>query len=140
MSSNPEQAQRHFEFRFTVTPDLLDGYKHVNNARYLDLYEMARWDILDQSGLGQDYVHSRKIGPIIIEVTVRFSKELLPGEEILIKTASRRKNDLVYFFDQEMINSKGETASRATFTSALFDLEKRKMVKADSNWLKAFGF
>jgi acyl-CoA thioester hydrolase len=129
-----------FEFTFTVTDDLLDGYHHVNNARYLDLYERARWDILEKSGLGREMVGKNKIGPVIIEVTVRFSRELLPGEEIKITTTSRRKNELIFYFDQQMINSKGEIASKATFTTSLFDLEKRKMVKADDIWLKAMGF
>ncbi len=129
-----------FEFIFNVTDDLLDGYHHVNNARYLDLYENARWDILEKSGLGRNMVSKNKIGPVIIEVTVRFSRELLPGEEIKIITTSRRKNELVFYFDQQMINSKGEVASKAVFTTALFDLEKRKMVKADDIWLKAMGF
>ncbi len=130
---------KEYEYKFIVTPDLLDDYMHVNNARYLDLYERARWEILEKSGLGRDKVKESKIGPIIIEVTVRFSQELLPGEEIKITTTSRRKNDLVFYFDQEMINSKGKVASKAVFTSALFDLEKRKMVRPDEKWLEAMG-
>jgi len=129
-----------FEYSFVVTEDLLDGYHHVNNARYLDLYENARWHILEQSGLGREMVNKNKVGPVIIEVNVRFSRELLPGEEIKIITSSRRKNELVFYFDQQMINSKGEIASKAVFTTSLFDLEKRKMIKADANWLLAMGF
>lgn len=129
-----------FEYNFIVTDDLLDGYHHVNNARYLDLYENARWHILEQCGLGREMVGKNKVGPVIIEVTVRFSRELLPGEEIKIITTSRRKNELVFYFDQQMINSKGEIASKAVFTTSLFDLEKRKMIKADTNWLHAMGF
>jgi YbgC/YbaW family acyl-CoA thioester hydrolase len=129
-----------FEYHFVVSDDLLDGYNHVNNARYLELYENARWDILEKSGLGRDSIRINKIGPVIIEVTIRFSRELLPGENIRIITSSRRKNELVFYFDQQMINSKGEIASKAVFTTSLFDLEKRKMIKADEKWLKAMGF
>jgi len=129
-----------FSFSFVVSEDLTDEYGHVNNARYLELYEKARWDILEKSGLGQDIIRKHKIGPVILEVTVRFSRELLPGEMITIETSSRRKNNLIIYFDQQMINARGETASRAVFTSALFDLEKRKMVRADDDWLRAFGF
>jgi YbgC/YbaW family acyl-CoA thioester hydrolase len=137
---NPISKNKPFEYSFVVTDDLLDGYNHVNNARYLDLYERARWDILEKSGLGRESIHRNKIGPVIIEVTVRFSRELLPGEEIKILTTSRRKNEVVFYFDQQMINSQGKIASKAIFTTSLFDLEKRKMVKADDEWLKAMGF
>jgi YbgC/YbaW family acyl-CoA thioester hydrolase len=129
-----------FSYEFTVDKELLDEYGHVNNARYLDLYEKARWDILDKSGYGPEMVKESKKGPVILEVTVRFSRELLPGQRIRIETTSRRKNDIIFYFDQVMINEEGKEASRAVFTSALFDLEKRKMIKPDEGWLKAFGF
>ena len=134
---NPDKT---FEYIFKVTDDLLDDYGHVNNARYLDLYERARWDILEKSGLGREAVRKMKIGPVIIEVNVRFSRELLPGEKIKVITSSRKKNDLVFYFEQKMINEKGEIASKALFTTSLFDIEKRKMIKADDIWLKAMGF
>jgi len=129
-----------FVYEFTVTDDLLDEYGHVNNAQYLVLYEQARWNILEMSGLGADMIRVNKTGPVILEVTVRFSKELLRGQKITIETISRRKNELVFLFDQKMINETGEIASKAVFTAALFDLDKRKIIKADKQWLEAFGF
>ena len=129
-----------FHYKFIITEELLDEYGHVNNARYLELYEKARWDILKQSGIGPDKLITDRVGPVILEVTIRFSRELLNGEEITIITSSRRKNELLFYFDQQMINSKAETASKAVFTSALFDLDKRKMIRANEEWLKAFGF
>jgi thioesterase III len=134
------EVSRKFSYEFTVDYELIDDYGHVNNARYLDLYEKARWDILDQSGYGQEVVKESKKGPVILEVTVRFSKELLPGQRIRIETTSRRKNDIIFYFDQVMITEEGKEASRAVFTSALFDLAKRKMIKPDQGWLKALGF
>jgi acyl-CoA thioester hydrolase len=129
-----------YEYQFTVTDDMLDDYKHVNNARYLEVYEKARWDILEKNGLGRQVFKETGIGPVIHEITIRFSRELLPGELITIKTSSRKKNELIYFFDQVMINAKGQISSKATFTSSLFDMRNRKMVKFDERWLKAIGF
>lgn len=134
------EISRMFFYEFTVDPDLLDDYGHVNNARYLDLYEDARWDILNKSGYGQEMVKMSKKGPVILEVNVRFKSELLPGQKIRIETISRRKNDKIFYFDQVMINEEGKEASKAVFTYSLFDLEKRKMIKPDEGWMKAFGF
>ena len=127
-------------YNFKVDSSLLDEYGHVNNAKYLNLYEEARWDILKKSGLGPEMIRISKTGPVILEVTVRFSRELLPGQNIRIETTSRRKNELVFYFDQVMINEEGKVASTALFTSALFDLERRKMIRPDEKWLGAFGF
>jgi len=129
-----------FFHEFTVDEDLLDDYGHVNNARYLDLYEAARWGILNKSGYGPEMVKKSRKGPVILEVNVRFKSELLPGQKIRIETSSRRKNDIIFYFDQVMINEEGKEASKAVFTCALFDLAKRKMIKPDEGWLKAFGF
>ncbi len=133
-------SAKEFEYSFIVTPELLDDYGHVNNARYLDLYERARWNILDEFGLGRESVLKSKTGPVIIEINIRFSREIKEGEKIKILTRSRRKNELIFYFDQQMINSKGELACKAIFTSSLFDLEKRRMVRPSREWLSALGY
>ncbi len=127
-------------FSFTVSADLLDSYGHVNNARYLELYENARWDILEKSGLGKKFLDESKIGLVILEVSVRFSREITEGQLITIETGSRRKGDRLFYFDQVMKNPAGEICSQAVFTTSLFNLNQRKMVRADRAWLSAFGF
>lgn len=129
-----------FTYDFTVTDDLLDDYGHVNNAKYLELYEDARWAVLELSNLGADAVRRLKTGPVILEVTVRFRRELTPGKRISIETRSRREGSRKFFFDQVMKDAEGTECSNAVFTAALFDLEKRKMIIPDAKWLKAFGF
>ena len=133
-------SENTYTSRFRITEDLLDDFGHVNNARYLDLYEKARWEILDQYGMGRDLLKESHKGPIILEVTVRFSREVGAGQDITIETKSRRKDDRIFYFDQTMKNSQGEVCSKAVFTAALFDMEKRKMIRADEKWLEAFGF
>lgn len=129
-----------FSYEFIVTEDLLDGYGHVNNAKYLKLYEDARWKILEQSGLGEEVVRKSHTGPVILEVTVRFSNELRAGQKIIIETNSRRKGSKLFYFDQLMRDDKGTVYSKAVFTAALFDLKNRKMIIPDEKWLKALGF
>ena len=134
------EFSKKFMYEFTVDESMLDEYGHVNNARYLSLFEEARWDILKKSGFGPEMLLNNKTGPVILEVNIRFSRELLQGQKIRIETTSSKKNDLAFYFDQVMINEAGKIACKAVFTSALFDLEKRKMIKADDKWEQAFGF
>ncbi len=130
----------HFSYEFRVSDDLLDKYGHVNNAKYLKLYEDARWDILGKSNLGEETIRKHHTGPVILEVTVRFSNELLPGQKVIIETRSRRKGSKLFYFDQVMKDEKGTIFSKAIFTAALFDLKNRKMISPDEKWIKAFGF
>lgn len=129
-----------FSYEFTVTEDLLDNYGHMNNAQYLRLYEDARWDILQKSGLGEETIRKHNTGPVILEVTVRFSNELRLGQKVIIETKSRRKGSKLFYFDQVMRDSNGIIFSKAIFTAALFNLKSRKMIIPDEKWLKAFGF
>ena len=129
-----------FSYEFIVTEDLLDGYGHVNNAKYLKLYEDARWKILEQSNFGEEVVRKNHTGPVILEVTVRFSNELTAGQKIIIETRSRRKGSRLFYFDQVMRDEKGTVYSKAVFTAALFDLKNRKMITPDEKWLNALGF
>lgn len=139
-NSQKTSHRMQFSYEFTVTEDLLDNYGHVNNAKYLKLYEDARWDILQKSDLGEETIRKHNTGPVILEVTVRFSNELRPGQKVIIETNSRRKGSKLFYFDQVMRDANGTIFSKAIFTAALFDLKNRKMLIPDEKWLKAFGF
>lgn len=132
-TTNPKE----FIYKFEVTEDLLDEYNHINNARYLDLYEQARWAILEVSSFGRQYVKETGIGPVIIEVTVKFRKEIKLGEIVTIRTISKIEGNRIFLFSQEMKNENDEICSTAIFKGALFDLKTRKIIKPDEKWRKA---
>lgn len=134
------QSDKKYFFNFRVSSNLLDGYGHVNNAHYLELYEDARWDILEKSGLGRQFLLDSKIGPVILEINIRFRHELTEGQLITIETISRRKSNRLFYFDQKMLNEAGEVCNQATFTTSLFDIKNRVMLRADEKWMEAFGF
>ena len=137
--SNNSLESKKFSYSFTVGEDLLDDYNHVNNARYLDLYEEARWAILDKSSLGRDFVRSQGIGPVILEVNIKFRQEIKQGTIITIETTSKNDGNRIFHFFQTMKDAEGNLYSSAVFKTALFNLKTRKMLRADDTWIKAFG-
>src|SRR5678815_336967 len=56
----------------------LDSFGHVNNARYLELLEQARWDLITERGHGIDVIRRTRSGPTILEINIRFLRELGP--------------------------------------------------------------
>jgi acyl-CoA thioester hydrolase len=64
-----------FEYEVLIKEQHLDSYGHVNNATYLALYEEARWEAITQRGYGYKTVHETGLGPIVLEVNVKFLKE-----------------------------------------------------------------
>ena len=64
----------------------LDSFGHVNNARYLELLEMARWDLITGRGFGIEKIRASRTGPTILEINIRFLRELSPRDEVVLRS------------------------------------------------------
>jgi thioesterase-3 len=63
----------------------LDGYGHVNNARYLEFLEEGRWGIMDDS----DTIHALEdLGQafVVVQINIRFRKPICMGDRIEVHT------------------------------------------------------
>lgn len=129
-----------FEYEVLIRESHLDSFGHVNNSVYVQLYEEARWDFITRNGFGLDYVMKNHIGPVILDLQVRFKRELKNREKIKITSQTveiiSRK---VMVLHQAMIKEDGKVASEATFTVGFFDLKARKLINANEEWLRACG-
>jgi YbgC/YbaW family acyl-CoA thioester hydrolase len=128
-----------FEYKKQILEHHLDSFGHVNNAVYLELYEEARWDFITNNGYGLNEIHERKQGPVILEVQVKYKKELNNREWITIKSFDFYVKGKLMGLKQEMINQNGEVASSAVFTIGFMDLKERRLISPPNEWLKAIG-
>lgn len=117
----------------------VDSYGHINNATYLALYEEARWEIITPKGFGFNEIHEKKQGPIILEVKVKFLKEIKLREVIKIESQIVEYKSKVGIMRQQMRNSKNEVANEAEFLFGLFDMNTRKLIEPSVEWRKALG-
>lgn len=115
----------------------LDTFGHVNNATYLELYEEARWELITKNGFGMDQIRQKGLGPIILDVNLRFIKEISLRETIKIQTKILEYNGKVGKLEQSMTNEKNEICSTAVFTFGLFDTKTRKLISPTEEWKKA---
>src|SRR4051812_23492259 len=104
----------------------LDSFGHLNNARYHELYEQARWDLISSRGFGIETIRRTSTGPVILEVNVKFLRELAPRETIIIRTELISYERKIGKLRQQMVKPDGDVACEAVYTFALFDLERRK--------------
>jgi acyl-CoA thioester hydrolase len=117
----------------------LDSFGHVNNARYLELFEQARWDLISERGFGIDTIRRTKTGPTILEINIRFLKELNPRETVVIRTDMLSYERKVGKLRQQMLKADGALACEAIFTFGLFDVERRKLIEPSPEWAHAVG-
>jgi thioesterase III len=115
----------------------LDIYGHVNNAAYMVLFEEARWEWITLNGFGVQRVQETQYGPVLLEATVRFKREIKLREKIRITTLLKEQKGLISYVYQEMIKEDGQLGADGTFVIGLFDLKTRKLMKPTPEWKKA---
>ncbi len=129
-----------FEYEVLIREMHLDSFGHVNNAAYVMLYEEARWDFITKNGFGLDYVIKHQVGPVILDLKVRFKRELKNRETIKITSRTVEiVSPKIMVLEQLMLKSDGKVASEASFTVGFFDMKARKLIDASPEWLKAVG-
>lgn len=128
-----------FNYDVSIKEHHLDTFGHVNNAVYLTLYEEARWDFITENGYGLREVQTRQQGPIVLDVSVRFKRELNNRETITIQSQTESYAGKIMKMKQTMIKAGGEVASEAVFTFGFMDMKKRKLMDPPDEWLKAVG-
>lgn len=127
-----------FKYPVLIKEVYLDFYGHVNNTIYLTLLEEARWDFITKKGYGLHKIKESGLGPVVLEVTMRYLKELRLREEIIIESQMISYKSKISILQQTMWRNK-EACCTAEFKIGLFNLKERKLVLPTPEWLKAIG-
>ena len=127
------------EYPVMIREAHLDVFGHVNNAKYLELFEEARWDWITRGGFGLKEIRERGIGPVVLEAKLRFQREATNRERMTIKSRTLAYDGKIGSVEQVMVREDGKAACTALFTIALFDLKARKLIAPTPDWLRAVG-
>jgi len=72
-----------------------DRYGHVNNARYLEFLEEARWAHLEERGLDTAFFREHGVFPVVVRLSISYRRPASAGDVLRIATgvteASSRK-------------------------------------------------
>lgn len=126
-----------FTYPLTIREFHLDTFGHVNNATYLQIYEEARWQFITDNGYGLETIKSSGLGPVILELNIRFLKELRLRENITIHSQTGTYAGRIGTIKQWITNEQGQICSDVEMKVGLFDTAKRKLVEPTEAWLKA---
>lgn len=127
------------EYSLLIRESHLDTFGHVNNATYLQLFEEARWEIVSQKGFSLDDIKRTGLGPTLLEVNVKWKREVKNRERIRIRTKVTSAAGKVQTLNQTMVNDQEEEVCVADFVVALFDIKARKLVAPTPEWKAALG-
>lgn len=127
------------EYDLLIIERHLDTFGHVNNATYLELFEAARWDWITGHGFGLERIRELQQGPTVLEVTLRFRREIKNRERVRIRTWAESYEGKVCSVLQEMRNEASELCCEGRFLCGLFDLKARRLLAPTPEWLRAVG-
>lgn len=108
----------------------LDGYLHVNNARYLEFMEEARWQYLDQIN-ALAFFESRNLAFVISNITIDYKFPGLNGDVVVIETIPAKKGPASWLFHQtgSLKSRPDKIIFKAGVTFVLLDKSSGKPVR-----------
>ncbi|MBR3482395.1 MAG: acyl-CoA thioesterase [Neisseriaceae bacterium] len=111
----------------------LDVYQHVNNARYLEFLEEARWNALED-GILIKTLQEKNWGFAVVNINIAFRRAAVLGDVLLIKTEHAGFTNKSAQLKQTIINqATNKLISEAEVTYVIFDMATNKALPLDEN-------
>ena len=123
-----------FSYQILIREQHLDSYGHVNNATYVSLFEEARWEMSTQRGYGYNKIQESGKGPIILEINLKFLKEVTLRETVTIKLESVVQDRKITRLQQIMYKENGDIGCQLDLVVGFFDLKTRKLIMPTLDW------
>jgi acyl-CoA thioesterase FadM len=101
---------------FRVMPADIDINLHMNNARYLGMMDLGRWDFVLRTGFWRQ-VMKDKLQPVIGGAVVRFRRPLRPFQPFVLRTRQITWDDRWLYLEQD-IESGGRLVCTAQVRAA----------------------
>ncbi|WP_433468167.1 acyl-CoA thioesterase [Spirillospora sp. CA-142024] len=124
-----------FTVRVTVRAYELDTQGHLNGAVYHQYGDHARWECLRAAGISVDELIATGVGPVTLENTIRYHRELHAGDDVDITCAFDWGEGKTFRMRQELRRTDGALAAEITSLGGLLDLKERRLVPdPGSHW------
>lgn len=117
-----------FSVPVTVRGYETDTQGHLNQSVYLNYAEHARWSLLEAAGIRQADLVDRGVGPVALETTIRFRRELLAGDEVEVTCAFEWGEGKTFRIRQVIRKADGTVAAEIEGVGGLMDLRERRLL------------
>ncbi|HZO64961.1 MAG: acyl-CoA thioesterase [Kribbellaceae bacterium] len=128
-----------FAVPVTVRGYELDTQGHLNQAVYIQYAEYARWEFLRAAGISQEELLGTGVGPVALETTIRYQRELRGGDEVTVSCAFEWTGGKTFRIVQEILMLDGTPAAQITALCGLLDLRERRLVADPAQRLRVLA-
>ncbi|KAF2776556.1 thioesterase superfamily protein [Streptomyces sp. KO7888] len=105
-----------------------DTQGHLNQSVYLNYAEHARWSLLRAAGISQAGLVASGVGPVALETTIRYRRELLAGDEVTVSCVFEWGGGKTFRIRQVVTKADGTVAAEIDAVGGLMDLSERRLV------------
>lgn len=127
------------KYTLIIRESHLDTFGHMNNATYLQILEEARWEFITNRGFGLKEIQAKGQGPVILEINMKFLKEIKLRQKVVIESETLSYNRKIAVLRQSILNEAGEKMFEAKLTFGFFDTQARRLITPTPEWLHAIG-
>lgn len=107
----------------------LDIYGHVNNARYLEFLEEARWSYFEQHNTLEVFAE-RQLAFVLVNINISYRRPGFPDDVLEIHTHIQKVGNKSCVIEQEIFLENSDTLiADATVTFALMDMNTNKAIE-----------
>ncbi|WP_165460185.1 YbgC/FadM family acyl-CoA thioesterase [Atlantibacter sp.] len=104
----------------------LDVYQHVNNARYLEFLEEARWDGLEQEE-GFQWMTANRIAFVVVNININYRRPAVLGDLLKVSSQVQQINGKSGILSQVItLEPEGQVVADALITFVCIDLTTQK--------------
>lgn len=119
-----------FQVRLEVRAYELDTQGHVTTAAYLQYADHARWKLLEAAGVDLAELRRSGLGPVTLETTVRFLRELRLGHVVDVSCVLEWPGGRTGHVAQQLHRADdGSLVAELRSVGGLLDLEARRLVR-----------
>lgn len=109
----------------------LDVYQHVNNARYLEFLEEARWQWLEEVE-AFDWLNAQQLAFVVVNININYRRPAMLGDVLAIHNEMTQLNGKSGTIVQRIVLEGSDTVvADATLTFVCIDLRTQKAVALD---------
>ncbi|GHG49826.1 MULTISPECIES: acyl-CoA thioesterase [Amycolatopsis] len=117
-----------FHVTIPVRCDDIDSNGHVRGPAYLAYADHARWACVQAAGIEPAKLTTRRIGPVNLETTLRFHRELPPYGEVDVSCDFHWGTGKTSRVTQEFHAPDGTLVAEVASVSGLLDLDRRRLL------------
>ena len=109
----------------------LDVYQHVNNARYLEFLEEARWDGLENNENFQ-WMTANNIAFVVVNININYRRPAVLGDRLTVTSHVKQINGRSGVLSQVVtLDPEDEVVADALVTFVCIDLKTQKALSLD---------